>query len=518
MPFDPNKMGTGHTPVHPTPVTRTLTSSTRKLAPQSPRPKLNLSHQAMTLQRAPTMTLPQAIPLPSAPATPLPSAPQGGGDIEPDGNARLWHQMKTEESPEPELVRQGLMSLFDRETFGEVQTGTIHADQIATYVQGKLGELGDVSMQNLSKTRDRQERSFSKAMYLAHFERERPPGLSSRSLVKKQKFPELTPAMDNLVTMLVDGGVIDGVELRSLIDTGRCSLPAKRPGEDESSGSKRDSFLTGEQERVKSWKPNSTPTSPRRGLTISRIGHERAKSETPGTPLQKRPDALPPGYKATKPIVRGSPTSPYQSALKEHTKANSATPSLGTPSEKTTGALPPEYRATKPVVSSPRGSSQLLAPTKAPSKSRAEQLVNSFIAFVTEYEAITPLADGRAYYLFLNSTPQRWINSKSWRACGRIGEFSTKVDDFAAVLKRLNRTLSQKETSGLCRPAHQTGGGIRKSLKRFKKGASRSTRESAAKDSARSPATRCRRPIVAGTGQRQVESARMPAKKSAALS
>ena len=214
MPLNPPIRGTSHT-VQQTSAPQK--SALRRTPPPSPRPTDRRLEQAMT---------PGAV------------AP-GGRDIQPVGDVELWRSIQENEYPTPALVRQGLMSLFD-ESFAGLQTRTIYADQIVEYVEARLNELDELSMHHVTELRDTRGESLSAAMSLAHSERRRPLGSPHKSDLVEQQFPELTLAMDNLMTTLVRGGVLDGEEMASLIEYGRFSPAAERPDEGESSGSDRD--------------------------------------------------------------------------------------------------------------------------------------------------------------------------------------------------------------------------------------------------------------------------------------
>ena len=139
------------------------------------------------------------------------------------------------------------MSLFDGK-FGGVQTRIIYADEVSEYVKSGLDELDELSMLRLTKLRDPRGKSLSKAMSLAHSERSRPLGMPFQPPVSTQQFPQLTPAMDNLITTLVWAGVLDGEDMTSLIKSGRTSPAANRPDEGESSGSDRDRVRHADEE------------------------------------------------------------------------------------------------------------------------------------------------------------------------------------------------------------------------------------------------------------------------------
>ena len=139
------------------------------------------------------------------------------------------------------------MSLFDG-TFGGVQTRIIYADEVSEYVKSGLDELDELSMLRLTKLRDPRGESLSKAISLAHSERSRPLGMPFQPPVSTQQFPQLTPAMDNLITTLVWAGVLDGEDMTSMIKSGRTSPAANRPDEGESSCSDRDRVRHADEE------------------------------------------------------------------------------------------------------------------------------------------------------------------------------------------------------------------------------------------------------------------------------
>ena len=169
-------------------------------------------------------------------------------------------------------------------------------------------------------------------------------------------------------------------------DAAEPDVAGQRKGEDESSGSRRDLVLTEKLERDRSRKPDSTPSADRRQASVL-MGHvenekrdtepwashrqladvpsprmTKLDSEAPlsrsrssgislvrtktiksnlGTP--RRPDALPPGYKATS-QVSTPPTSPGRSLTSSpmgHGRTRSASPGFGTPTRSTMNPAAP---------------------------------------------------------------------------------------------------------------------------------------------------------------------------------
>ena len=75
-------------------------------------------------------------------------------------------------------------------------------------------------------------------MCAVQFERDYQSGIDF-DYYREPQFPELGPTMNNLVTMLVEGGVLDRAEMRSLIENGSVSPPVDLPAGSDSPPAER---------------------------------------------------------------------------------------------------------------------------------------------------------------------------------------------------------------------------------------------------------------------------------------
>ena len=71
----------------------------------------------------------------------IPSGNSGGAAIEPAWDGAFWQKMKSDKSPPPHLVKEGLMSLFASKTLGDFQKGLDHAPAILDHLQSKFASL-----------------------------------------------------------------------------------------------------------------------------------------------------------------------------------------------------------------------------------------------------------------------------------------------------------------------------------------------------------------------------------------
>ncbi|MET0600148.1 MAG: hypothetical protein ABWZ57_20035 [Mesorhizobium sp.] len=331
-----------------------------------------------------------------------PGAGLGGGKgIEAVRDADVWSLLKNEPRPEPALMKQAVMTLF-AEGGAFASSSVPNAGKIAEYLRHRFDELDDLDLILAGTLYDDRNRALGQLLCLAHLELEGSGEFPSGKSAEGKEFPELPPAMTDLIASLINSDAIDRDTIESLI------ADRDPPLDDDEPASFRDSFSALEQIEIEA---------------LITAALDRPQRERPASEASKVNDE--PGRE----ISRGRLTTPRPAQKSKKTVDES-------PGPRRVDASPGQRR----VDASP-GPKTLVAAPKLKPTWQDDPFYVPFVALVSEYQQM-PDHESKCIFLyrhFANDTFHGLFLSSA----------NTGKDNLPKLIAKLNREI------GICLHAHK---------------------------------------------------------------